>query len=90
MVSSGTPPLILRINVSVTAAVTKYGSRKEYEHATYNKYSVNDGLCSVNLVRSLKNVFKARCSEIELLYVIQRIQISFNRTVLFEAQKSGL
>jgi len=67
MVSSGIPPLIMKNNISVTAAVTKARSMAEYEQATCNKITVNDGLHSRNLLRSVNNVLKTRRSGFKLL-----------------------
>jgi hypothetical protein len=67
MVSSGILPLILKNNISVTAAVTKDGIITEYEQATCNKHTVKDGLISRNLLRNVNNMLKTRRSEFKLL-----------------------
>jgi hypothetical protein len=67
MVSSGILPLIMKNNISVTAAVTKGRSMAEYEQTNCNKHTVNYGLRSRNLLRSVNNMFKTRRSGFKLL-----------------------
>jgi hypothetical protein len=66
MVSSGILPLILKYNISVTAAVTKDGSMAEYEQATCNKHAIKAGLRSRNLLRNVNNMLKTRRIEFKL------------------------
>jgi len=67
MVSSGILSLILKNNISVTAAVTKDGNMAEYVQATCNKRIVTDELRSRNLLHSVNNMLKTRRSEFKLL-----------------------
>lgn len=67
MVSSGILPLMLKNNISVTAAVTKDRSMAKYEQATCNKHTVKAGIRSRNLLRNVNNVLKKRHSEFKLL-----------------------
>jgi len=67
VVSSGILPMILKNNVSTTVTVTKDGNMAEYEQATCNKLTINDGLCSRNLLRNVNKMLKTRRNEFKLL-----------------------